>query len=48
MKKVLITSIFVFSVVLNLAVAGTLGWHYWELHRQPAFPSVADSKLTRC
>ncbi len=46
MKKALITAIFVFSVVLNLAVAGTLGWHYWQMQRQPAFPSVADTKLT--
>ncbi len=46
MKKALITAIFVFSVVLNLAVAGTLGWHYWEMQRQPVFPSAADTKLT--
>jgi uncharacterized membrane protein len=46
MKKALITAIFVFSVVLNLAVAGTLGWHYWQMQGQPAFPSVAETKLT--
>jgi hypothetical protein len=47
MKKAVITAVFVFSVVLNLAVAGTLGWHYWEVQRQPAVPSLTDSKLTK-
>jgi len=46
MKKALFTSIFVFSLVLNLAVAGTLAWYYLEMQRQPVFPSVGDSKLT--
>lgn len=46
MKKAIITAIFVFSVVLNLAVAGTLGWYYWGVRTQPAFPSAVDSKLT--
>lgn len=30
MNKTLLTGVFIFSLALNLAVAGTLGWHWWQ------------------
>jgi len=35
MKKTLLTAIFIFSLVLNVAVAGTLVWHVWFQDRPP-------------
>jgi len=29
MKSAILTGLFIFSIVLNLAVAGTLMWHFW-------------------
>lgn len=37
MKRAILTGLFIFSIALNLAVAGTLLWHFWW----HAPPSVA-------
>ena len=38
MRSTLITVAFVFSLVLNVAVAGTLVWHWWAQDRGLGFP----------
>jgi hypothetical protein len=30
MNRTVLTGFFIFSLALNLAVAGTLGWHWWQ------------------
>ncbi len=48
MSKILFTGAFVFSLALNLAVAGTLGWHWWRarLLPRPDLPAQ-EMPLTR-
>ena len=41
MNKTVVTGVFIFSLALNLAVAGTLGWDWWMERRSP--PSAAPS-----
>jgi hypothetical protein len=43
MKKTLFIGIFVFSLVLNLAVAVTLGWHVWKERSVTAGNMIASS-----
>ncbi len=46
MKKAILVTIFIFSLILNLAVAGTLGWHFFgSKHRAFDMP-VTESRLT--
>jgi Spy/CpxP family protein refolding chaperone len=46
MKRAVFLTIFIFSIVLNLAVAATLGWHFWgERSKWPDLPAV-ESRLT--
>jgi hypothetical protein len=50
MKRTVFISIFVFSLVLNLAVAATLGWHILQENRTkvsyaPPTPALSDNDL---
>lgn len=47
MKKVLITGIFVFSLALNAATLGTLGWHFWTEKKAEATGSAVNAELPR-
>ena len=44
MKKMILTGVFVFSLLLNFTVAGILGWHYLFERRGPKFP-MADCPM---
>lgn len=45
MKKALFIGAFVFSVVLNLAVAGTIAWHRWALRQVTPLPAPSTAQL---
>lgn len=46
MKRMIFLGIFVFSLLLNLTVAGVLGWHYLVERRSPKFPVAECPMLT--
>ncbi len=47
MRRGIFTGILVFSLALNLAVAGTLAWHLWLADRFNGTPVVPGTPLTR-
>ena len=46
MKKILFFTIFIFSLILNLAVAATLGWHFFGNKHRPLDMPATESRLT--
>ena len=44
MNKTVLTGVFIFSLALNLAVAGTLGWH-WLTERHMPQPDVTPADM---
>jgi hypothetical protein len=46
MKKILFFTIFIFSLILNLAVAATLGWHFFGNKHRPLDMQATESSLT--
>jgi hypothetical protein len=46
MKKILFFTIFIFSLILNLAVAATLGWHFFGNKHRPLDVPATESRLT--
>ncbi|MEW6111239.1 MAG: periplasmic heavy metal sensor [Thermodesulfobacteriota bacterium] len=46
MKRGLFIVLFAFSVALNIAVAGTIGWHLWFFERGPAAGLAAQGPLS--
>jgi hypothetical protein len=47
MKKTILTGVFIFSLALNLAVAGTLVWHVWFDRRPDWFADQGRYSLTQ-
>lgn len=48
MNKTVVTGVFIFSLALNLAVAGTLGWHWWmETHPPQAALSAHEMPFSK-
>ncbi len=47
MKRIALITIFIFSIVLNLAVAASLGWHFFSAkHSALEIPATDNNRLT--
>jgi uncharacterized membrane protein len=47
MKKTIFVGLFIFSLVLNFAVAGTLGWHVWKEGSFRGEPQVQGAEVSK-
>lgn len=47
MKRIIFVGLFIFSIVLNIAVAATLGWHLWRQNSFTEGASLQEQPMTR-